>query len=286
MLWGAKGTTETLSIYNFLVAKHITAIQNKLFATLDKRKDCLLEDGQLTEKCKKRTESLCVVLRKAHGRACLKTLRNLCRWAYYRSRKGHGGIDGIHLFNLSSHFYNTSWRNTGSELNQSQSGKSTPELSGWKYFWGVTVPNGIVSLKIIIFLSISFKVFVQANEIFSNPRFFSHPSTQKHHLLSVNTTTCCAERLWGMLLRSLLKNPLTPNTRNMQAKISQAPSFLLESTFSWCPQVALGFFLPLLLMFLGIIRVQTWKRRSLWQTCTPWKKKALRHAVYRLFAQC
>lgn len=126
MLWGAKGTTETLSIYNFLVAKHIRAIQKKLFVTLDKLKDCLLEDGQLTEKCTKKTECLCVVLRKAHGRACLKTLRNLCRWAYYWSRKSQGGIDGIHLFNLSSRFYNTSWRNTGSQLNQRVSVERAP----------------------------------------------------------------------------------------------------------------------------------------------------------------
>jgi len=40
-----------LTVYNFLVAKYIRAIQKKLFATLDKSKDCSLEDGQLREKC-------------------------------------------------------------------------------------------------------------------------------------------------------------------------------------------------------------------------------------------
>lgn len=42
---------------------------------------------------------------------------------------------------------------------ESHSGKSTPELSGWKYFRGISIPNGIVCLKIMIFLSTSFKVF-------------------------------------------------------------------------------------------------------------------------------
>jgi len=51
MLWRAKGTAEMLTVYNFLVAKYIRAIQKKLFATLDKSKDCSLEDGQLREKC-------------------------------------------------------------------------------------------------------------------------------------------------------------------------------------------------------------------------------------------
>lgn len=39
-----------LTVYDFLVTKYLRAIQKKLFATLDKSKDCSLEDGQLREK--------------------------------------------------------------------------------------------------------------------------------------------------------------------------------------------------------------------------------------------
>lgn len=91
----------------------------------------------------------------AQGRVCLKTWRNLCRWAYCWSCKGQGGIEGIRLFNLSSYFYTISWRNTGSQLNQRV--KEHPWTKWVEIFWSIT--HGDVCLKIIDFLGTSFQYF-------------------------------------------------------------------------------------------------------------------------------
>lgn len=71
MLWGAKGTAETLLlICHSLGAEHIRAIQRKLFATLEK---LLVRRWVISrKKCQKKL-SVCVVPSKAHGTACLKT---------------------------------------------------------------------------------------------------------------------------------------------------------------------------------------------------------------------
>lgn len=114
---GAKGTTEALLlICHSLVAERIRAIQRKLFSTLEKRKGCLLEGGQLAEKNTRRSWVSVCGPQESPWDSLPQDIKKSVQKSWLP--KGHGGIDGTHLFNLSCHFYNSSWRNTGNQLNQ------------------------------------------------------------------------------------------------------------------------------------------------------------------------
>lgn len=109
-----------------------------------------------------------MVPRKAHGTACLKTSRNLYRRAdYQRATEELMG----HIYLIFPVIFTTPAGGTQGINWIREHGKSTPELSGWKCFWGVTIPSGIVCLKTIIFLSTSFKVFHTGRWNIFQPQF-------------------------------------------------------------------------------------------------------------------